>query len=182
MKNFKLVTLGREINFNFPTNLNEITEDYLNYVTRNVAIADHYSLVAIVYHETLGSVILARKQSKKSITGAVVPMFIKAGNTDSDFIKSIKCKDKIIASSAQLSLGYHVACPENTLSLDYFLRWLDEDTTVAARYKNNYGNEECFFVEFKIIGNADIIGFYDNVETPNYKNPYTSISHISEGE
>lgn len=174
MKEFILETETKRVKFNFPTSLSEITPEYLAMVTANVKVADNYTLVGIVYHETLGAVIITRKQSKKSITGGVVPIFIKAGNTDSDFIKSAKCKDKLIIASSQLSLGHHVVAPKNTISLDYFIRVLDQDTTVAKRYNNNYGKEQCFFVEFKLVPNCDIVGFYnsDNIEG---ENPYTSM-------
>lgn len=173
MKDFSLETGEKKINFKFPTSLKELTEEYLLGVTDNVKVADNYTLVAIVYHETLGSVILTRKQNKKGITSGVVPIFIKAGNTDNSFIKSAKCKDKLIIASSQLSLGYHVAAPQNILSLDYFIRNLDKDVTVAKRYNNNYGKEECYFVEFKLVPNCDIVGFYENKEI-QFVNPYIS--------
>lgn len=162
MKDFILQTPKGDVKFNFPTSVAEISEDFLNNVTRNVKIADNYSLIALAYHETLGAVILARKQSKKGLTSGVIPMFVRAGKTDSDFINSANCKDKVIISSTQLGLGYHVATPTNSISLDKFITTLDKDNTVAARYNNNYGNEECYFVEFKIVPNCDIIGLYDN--------------------
>lgn len=181
MKKFRLLANGKEVNFNFPTSIDEITSEYLTDVTSQVHIADHHSLVGIVYHESLGSVIIARKQAKKGLTGAVVPIFIKAGTTDSEFIKSIKCKDKLIIPSSQLSLGYHVVAPANKLSLDFFLKTLDKDTNVAARYCNNYGKEECFFVEFKLVPNVDIVGFYDeSTKIPSHAE-YVTIEEVEGG-
>ena len=178
MKQFQLVADGNEVNFNFPTSLDEITPEYLQAITAKVNVADHYSLVAIVYHESLGSVIIARKQSKKGLTSGVVPIFVKAGGTDSNFIKSINCKDKLIISSAQLSLGYHVTVPENTLSLDYFIRRLDKDISVAARYNNNYGREECYFIEFKLVPNSDIVGFYNEKTIIPEHTKFVETKHI----
>ena len=175
MKTFSLETENRVYDFKFPTSLSEITAEYLDNVTANVVVADNYTLVGIVYHETLGSVILARKQSKKTITSGVVPIFIKAGNTDNGFIKSAKCKDKLIIASSQLSLGHHVAAPANTISLDYFIKTLDKDNTVAKRYNNTYGQEECYFIEFKLVPNCDIVGFYDTKDN-KFHNPYIEIT------
>lgn len=180
MKEFKLKTGEREIVFNFPTSLDEITVKYLKDVTDHIHVADNYSLVGIVYHESIGAVVLARKQSKKSMTSGVVPVFIKAGNCDNDFIKSAKCKDKVIIASSQLSLGYHVVAPQNTISLDYFIRNLDKDNTIAMRYGNNYGKEECYFVEFKIIPNCDIVGLYSQTQC-NVDNPYTAVINVEQG-
>lgn len=175
MKQFELVTEEKRVTFNFPTSLSEISVDYLKSITDQIKIAPHYSLVGIVYHEPLGHIILGRKQARKNLTAAVVPIFIKAGETDSSFIQSMNCKDKIVIPSSQLSLGYHVATPKNTLSLDYFIRILDNDNTVAARYANNYGKEECFFIEFKLVPNVDIIGYYDETSNVEVKNPYIAI-------
>lgn len=181
MKEFILETKTKRVTFNFPTSLDEITPEYLSQVTANVKVADNYSLVGIVYQEVLSSVILARKQSKKNITSGVVPIFIKAGNTDIDFIKSAKCKNKIIISSTQLSLGYHVTAAKNVLGLDYFIRVLDQDTTIAKRYNNNYGMEKCCFVEFKLVPNCDIVGIYDSTKV-DVDNKYISVEDIEEGE
>lgn len=169
MKDFEVVNRGVKYQFHFPTSLNEITPEYLNEVTKHVHIADNYSLVGIVYHEKLFDLIIARKQAKKSFSAAIVPIFIRAGKNDSEFIQSAKCKDKIITQSMNLNLSYHVAAPQNTLSIDYFMRAIDGDNSLAKRYDNVYGQEQCFFVEFKLIPNNEIVGFYtdaDKVDSP----------------
>lgn len=160
MKDFLVQGKKVDFNFHFPTSLDEIDANYLFDVTKNVEIAEHHSLIAIVYHEKLFNIILSRKRKDKNLTAGVVPIFIKAGKHDSDFIKSAECKDKLIIPSTSLSLAYHVAAPKNVLSLDYFIRAIDSDTNLARRYDNNYGDEECFFVEFKIIPNNEIKGVY----------------------
>lgn len=180
MKDFQLIAEGNEINFKFPTSIDEITKDYLLQVTSQVHVANDYTLLAIVYHEKIGSVIITRKQAKKSITGAVVPIVIKSGACDNDFIKSMQTKDKVIIDSAMLSTAYHVTCPKNTLSLDYFIRRLDKDISVAARYGNAYGNEECYFVEFKIVPNSAIIGYYNETDKTEVTNPYINIKKIED--
>lgn len=174
MKDFTVKSNGREMTFHFPTSLDEITTDYLEKVTEHIQVADNYCLVAIVYHETLGSVIIARKQSKKGLTGAVVPIFIKAGYTENEFVNSMSCKDKIIIASTQLSLAHHVACPTNTLSLDYFIKAIDGDNELFKRYNNSFGKEPCFFVEFKMVPNCDIVGYYEQGLT-KMDNPYLDI-------
>ena len=160
MKDFLVQGKRVDFNFHFPTSLDEIDADYLFDVTRNVEIAEHHSLVAIVYHEKLFNIIVSRKRKDKNLTAGVVPIFIRAGKNDSDFIKTADCKDKLIIPSTSLSLAHHVAAPKNVLSLDYFIRAIDSDANLARRYDNNYGNEECFFVEFKIIPNNEIKGIY----------------------
>lgn len=174
MKDFTVKNDGREMTFHFPTSLDEITTDYLESVTEHIQVADNYCLVAIVYHETLGSVIIARKQSKKGLTGAVVPIFVKAGYTENEFVNSMSCKDKLVIASTQLNLAHHVACPINTLSLDYFIRAIDNDNDLFRRYSNAFGNEQCFFVEFKMVPNCDIVGYYEQGLT-KMSNPYLDV-------
>jgi len=160
MKDFLVQGTKVNFNFHFPTSLEEISVDYLKAVTENVNVAEHHTLIGIVYHEKLFDIIVSRKRNQKGLTAGVVPIFIKAGKTDSDFIKTAECRDKLIIPSTSLSLGYHVAAPKNVLSLDYFIRAIDGDNSLAKRYDNNYGNEHCFFVEFKIIPNNEIKGIY----------------------
>lgn len=181
MKTFSLVNDEKEIVFKFPTSLEEITEDYLKRVTEQVHVADWHVLIGLMYRETIGRLIIARKQSKKGITSGVVPIFVKAAEINNDFIKSAKVKDKLIIPSSQISLANHVIAPKNTLSIDCFIKYLDKDTTVAARYSNNYGNEDCYLVEFKLIPANDIVGFYSN-NSVNYKSPYLEIKDIDSNE
>lgn len=176
MKEFQLINGSKEINFNFPTSLKEISSEYLLGITKNVHVGENYSLVALAYHERLSAVIIARKQSKKNITGGVIPIFVKAGETINKFIHSAKCGDKLIIASSQLSLSHHVAVPKNPLSLDYFINILDHDVNIAKRYDNAYGGDECFFVDFKIVPNCDIVGFYDNEENKFDTSSYLNIS------
>lgn len=181
MKEFSLTIPEGEVKFNFPTSLDEITSQYLQQITNHVQIADNYTLVGIVYHETLGSIIISRKQAKKGFTSGVVPIFIKSGKSDNDFLNSAKTKDRLIVPSSALQLAHHVVIPSNTLSLDCFIKFLDKDTNVAQRYSNNYGKEHCFFVEFKIVPNADIVGFYNATPTLQ-NNEYITIIKDSESE
>ena len=72
-----------------PTKLSEITPEYLNEVTSNVVVADNYSLIGILYRESLASVILANNRKQKNITTAIIPIFIKAGATDAEYVKNM---------------------------------------------------------------------------------------------
>ena len=173
MKQFELINGDDKIIFKFPTSLTEISSTYLKRVTAGIHVADNYTLVGLVYRETLGSIIIARKQSKKSLTSGVIPVFIKAGETTNEFCKNIAVKSKLVIPSSALMSAHHVVSPINTLSLDVFIRYLDKDTTVAQRYNNSYGQELCYFVEFKLVPNCDIIGYYDVVNRPTPTNYLT---------
>ena len=97
---------------NLPTKLSEITPKYLNEVTSNVVIADNYSLIGILYKESLASVILANNRKQKNITTSIVPIFVKAGTTDTEYIKNMACGDKIVFDSSDIVMGHHVSFPK----------------------------------------------------------------------
>ena len=181
MKDFLVQGKRLYFKFHFPTSLDEISAEYLKAVTANVEVADHHTLIGIVYHEKLFDIIVSRKRNQKGLTAGVVPIFIKAGKTDNNFINNAECKDKLVIPSTSLSLGYHVAAPQNVLSLDYFIRAIDSDNSLAKRYDNNYGNEQCFFVEFKIIPNVEIKGVYKKQEEVDSKQ-YVETSVRSGGD
>lgn len=174
MKRFELINGNKKIIFKFPLSMDEISPSYLRAVSAGIHVADNYTLVALIYRETLGSIIIARKQSKKGLTSGVIPIFVKAGATTNDFNKKITIKSKLIIPASALMTAHHVASPLNTLSIDTFIKYLDQDTTVAQRYNNNYGNEECYFVEFKLVPNCEIVGYYNNTARA-IPNTYLSI-------
>lgn len=174
MKTFQVITPSKVVEFKFPTSLKELSSEYLKAVTANVEVANHYSLVGIIYHEKLANIIMTYKQKKQGFTTGVVPIFIKAGKTDNEFIAKAKIKDKLIIPSTQLSLGHHVAAPKNTLSVSYFTNLLSKDIGAYQRAIQNGGDEECFFVEFKLVPNSDIVGLYSSTEY-NVDNIYTKV-------
>lgn len=179
MKQFELINDDKKVIFNFPTSAAEITEDYLKAVTDEIKVADHYVLLGLLYRETIGRLVIARRQSKKSITSGVTPIFIKSGNVCTEFVKGMNVKDRVIVATSQLSLAHHVIVPGNTLSLDHFINRLDRDTTVTSRYSNNFGNEEVYLIEFKLIPSSDIVGFYSSNKI-TFNNPYFAVTNIEE--
>lgn len=143
-----------------PTKLEEITSDYLKNVTKEVGIANNYSLIGVCYKEKLSNIIMTSRQRKPNANIAVVPIFIKAGITDSKFVNDINIGDKLIVSPSQISLGHHVAAPKNNLTISTFLFYCEGDNDVYQKALTY--SEYVYFLEFKIIPNCDIIGTYFN--------------------
>lgn len=161
MINFPVINDDKDVIYNLPTSLKEISSEYLLGVTADVAVADHYSLVGLVYVDKLTSIILAGQRKDKKSTVGVVPIFIKAGRTDSDFIKGIKTGEKLVMSNTQLSMGYNVIAPKNELNLDKFLKNVLNDKQLPyQRAFEKYPNDLVHFISFKLIPNNDIIGVY----------------------
>lgn len=159
-----------------PTSLKEITSDYLLEVTKDVALPEHYSLIGVCYREKLSTIIMNARQNK-NMTTAVVPVFIKSGTEDFTLALSA---EKIIVSSSQLSLGYHVTCPKNNININNFVSYIEGD---GYAYQNAIkANEYVYFLEFKIIPNSDIVGVYKDLkDDTTFDNPF-KITPISTEE
>lgn len=166
-----------EITISLPNHISEINTEYLNNVTSDIVPAEHYSLIALVRKESASKVLFAANQ-KKDITTFVIPVFIKAGKTDSEFINSIQMGDKIIASSTEIGIGNHVIASKDYTSISNFLATCAEDkssyTKCLEACKQDIMKGECYFLEFKIIPNNTIHGIYSSIENKNnFVNPFT---------
>ncbi len=160
MEDFRIESENVDILLSLPTSIDEIDAEYLKNITKNVNVAPHYTLVGVVFHETLSSFIMTYKQKRKNVSVGVIPIFIKCGKCDNEFINSVTLKDKLIIAPTQLSLGHQVATPGNVLAINYFTNLLDRDVN---SYKKSIGkNKEVYFIEFKLVPNSDIVGYYTN--------------------
>lgn len=168
MKTVNVNVKGSKITFNLPTNLGEITEDYLRSITEGIDVAEHHSLICLVRHDKLNKLLLAFK--KKSVETSVLPIFIKAGTTDNKFINSIKIKDKLIIPSTELNLAYHAVSVYNELDIDKVISTLSNNLTLEQRNEINMEdeNKEVYFIEFKVIGNSSIKGAYKSTTAPEH--------------
>ena len=101
---------------NLPTSLNEIDESYIMEVTNHVKVDANYTLIGVVFREKLSTLILASRKSKKNSDIPVIPIFVKAGETDSKLINSLKIRDKLIISASDIMMGYHVSTPNNLIT------------------------------------------------------------------
>lgn len=180
MKEFIVKTKMSEVKFNFPTNLKELSNDYLKQVTDSITVAPNYSLIGVVYHERLANIIITCNNKKKNASIGVIPIFIKSGDSDKSIVDNAKIGQKLLISNTQLQLAHHCAAPANKLTIDYFANVLsvavDKDLYQTA--VQDPDQSEVLFIEFKIIPNCDIIALYDDVS--KVENPYITISNVSE--
>ena len=178
MKEFIVKTKMSEVKFNFPTNLKELSEDYLTKVTSNVTVAPNYSLIGLVYHERIANLILMSKTKKKTASIGVIPIFIKTTNGDNSIANIAKVGQKILVSNSQLELAYRCSTP-NKLTIDYFANVIaaSTDTDLYQKALLDKDQSEVFFVEFKIVPNCDIIALYD--DAVKIENPYIEINNVN---
>ena len=110
MKNFKVNGALGEFELSLPESLEEIPVDYFKQCTDFVHPAPNYALVAIVYKDSLNLILTASKR-KEGANVAIVPVFIKAGTTDSEFVNGLNMGDKIVVSGSDPP--YNKITPDN---------------------------------------------------------------------
>lgn len=151
MNSITINTKKGKVILNLPTSVEEIKAEYLKEVTEHIKVAPEYSLVALVYSTTMAQV-LNMKNVQANV--AVVPMFVKAGETDSEFINSINTKDIVTITGSNISLAIHIANPYNQLSLNKILGIINQDNNVC---KTSFTDNNVYrFIEFKLVPNCNI--------------------------
>ena len=163
-----------------PTHLSEITPEYLNGVTCNVKIGDNYSLIGIVYRESLSSIIMAFNQKRKEITTNVIPIFIRSGNGAPDYINKIKTGDTLIMAGSDIAMGHHVTCPMNRITVKNIVNLCEGDKEIyrkAVSFK-----DKCCFIEFKLVPNCNIHGSYSELNTIDVNLSNSFVEFIEEGK
>lgn len=161
--------LGKVV-LTFPTYISELTPDFLQRLTEVIQVADNYSLIALCHKEKLSAFVMAGKNNKSEMSTAVVPIFVKKGKTDSEFINSINVSEKLLITPTQLAIGLHVNVPGNTLTMGTLLKHIDGDGYAYQNALKESGN--VYFIEFKLIPNCDILGVYKNENYTSFDNPF----------
>lgn len=185
MKQFCVKTKdGHEVNFNFPTSISEISEEYLKEVTDAITVADNYSLIALCYSEKLSTMILTSRTAKQNAKIKVTPIFVKAGSNGIPFIQNAKMKQRVVSTQSQISLGTHVIMPYHKLTIDYFAKVVKNSASNTiyeeelAKEKSSSIYQECIFIEFKVIPNSDIMGFLD-IDVPELDNNPVTVNYTA---
>lgn len=175
MKEFSINTKGGRVDFSFPTSLEELNEDYLKNVTESITVAPNHSLIGLVYHERLASLIVTCRNKKKNASIGVVPIFIKSGGGDSSIVDGARMKQKLLIPATNLELAYHCSAPANKLTLDYFANIVDssEDKDLYQKALADKDQKDVFFIEFKAVPNCNIIALYGDAKRVD--NPYIKV-------
>lgn len=155
-----------------PTSLNEIDESYIIEVTDHVKVDANYTLIGVVFRERLSTLILAARKNKKNSDIPVIPVFVKAGKTDSELINSLKVRDKLLISASDIMMGYHVSAPNNLLTINTILDILEGDTNSYSKLIGS--NEQCYFIEFKLVPNCNIHGAYEQPKVAEFVSPFVT--------
>ena len=170
MKTFKVNGKAGSYVINLPQSLKEIGTEYLSYCTKFINPAPNYAVVAIVYKDLLSLVLTAAKK-KTPVNAAVIPVFVKAGDSDSEFIKSINLGDRVVVSASDLSIGHHISSPYNKITPSTISVICDGDKDI---YRESMTMQEpVCFVEFKLVPISAIHAKLDDT-VKDYVNPFIS--------
>ena len=154
---------------NLPTTLSDITKEYIANVTSHIEVDANYTVVGVVFRERLSTLILASRKNKKNSDIAAIPIFVKAGKTDSELINKLDVGEKLIVAPSDIMLGYHLSAPANLLTINNILNIMEGDADI---YNKVMGIQEpCYFIEFKLVPNCSIHGAYKD-GCNNYVNPF----------
>lgn len=139
-----------------PTTIEEINKAWVCDITKHIRLAPDYALIMVVYNTSMYKLINDSKK-KGDITASVVPVFVKSGYSDVDFINSIPSMSIVNITGSDLSLGLHVNVPGNDLSLSFVGSMFAADNNL---YKQAITDKENIkLVEFKIVPTCNIKGF-----------------------
>lgn len=155
---------------NLPQSLEEIGTEYLTKCTDFINPAPNYAVVAVVYKDSL-SLVLTSFKKKTPTNMAVIPVFIKSGVTDSEFINSLNLGDRVVIAGSDLSIGHHINSPYNKITPNTICDVCDGDKDI---YKKAMSMQEpVCFVEFKLVPISAIHAKLDKTKN-EYINPFIS--------
>ena len=170
MKTFKVNGKDGSYVINLPQSLKEIGTEYLSDCTKFINPAPNYAVVAVVYEDLL-SLVLTSAKKKTPVNIAVTPVFVKAGNNDSEFIKSINLGDRVVVSGSDLSIGHHINSPYNKITPSTISIICEGDKDI---YRESMTMQEpVCFVEFKLVPISAIHAKLDDT-VKGYVNPFIS--------
>ena len=172
MKTFKVNGNSGSYDINLPQSLEEVSTEYLTKCTDFINPAPNYAVIAVVYKDSL-SLVLTSFKKKTPTNMAVIPVFIKSGTTDSDFINSLNTGDRVVIAGSDLSIGHHVNSPYNKITPSIIYTICDGDKDI---YKTAMSMQELVcFVEFKLVPISAIHAKLDKTVN-EFTNPFISKS------
>ena len=170
MKTFEVNGNAGSYLINLPQSLEEVGTEYLTHCTNFINPAPNYAIVAVVYKDSL-SLVLTSFKKKTPTNMAVIPVFIKSGVTDSEFINSLNLGDRVVIAGSDLSIGHHINSPYNKITPSTISMVCDGDKDI---YKKAMSMQEpVCFVEFKLVPISAIHAKLDKT-TNEYLNPFIS--------
>lgn len=117
-----MITFTSKINgkkVKFPTNIKEITPDYLDLMTKDITVGDDFVLIALCTKVKARKVaIYGVRSNPEKLEANVIPIFVKAGHSNSEFVNSLKTADAIFITKSEIEYGQYVNNAKENLSIN----------------------------------------------------------------
>lgn len=154
MKTLDVKINESKVMLNIPTNLKEITPEWLTEVTEGITPAPNYSLIALVLKDTIGALLNAKRKMNQTVAG--VSLFVKASDNDNNYISQIECGTPVVVAASDISMGNHIIAPKNSITPGKIASMIDGDKDL--RRKVFLDNSPIYTVEFKLVPHSAIHG------------------------
>lgn len=175
MKTFNVNGNLGEFTINLPESLEEITPEYLMQCTKFVHPAPNYALVAVVYKDSLSLVLTSAKKNKPTNI-SIVPIFVKAGETEDVFIRSLEVGNRVVIAGSDLSIGHHINSPYNKITPTNIVNLCEGDKNIYS--EAILMQTPVCFVEFKLVPINVIHANLDYTKN-NFANPFVIKNNVA---
>lgn len=172
-----MITLSSDkANYNLlvPTDLSEIKKEYFKQVLKDVHLSPHYYVVALCFKEKLFGLI----NGAKGAMTQVVPVIAKSWEEETKVFNEDEGLKVALVDRSAIERGVHLYIDnKNSISPANVMKYIINDkelkeSIIKGSYvsKNNKtatmnNTPFCYFVEFKIIAENDIIGYINNIDS-----------------
>lgn len=159
----------KSFNVGYPTNLDEIKDEYFNKILSNVHLQEHYCVIALCFKEKISSIAMSIKENRNT-TSNVTPIIAKiAENNECGFSQG----DRAVIDRTNLERGIHLHISNNWISVAGFENYVKTNPKLLNSlikgdyWKNDFNNvtPEIYLVEFKIVPIRDIVATRDSEYT-----------------
>lgn len=162
-----------EVTINCPTSSDEISVDFLQTIANEIYLAPDYVLIGLIQGIKLADLAYANGSKNRNLVTTVLPVFIKAGVTNSEMIQAAKTKATIHISKSNIELGEHIRLSNNILTMQNLIQYLtiDDDlrrSIVTGKFftdRNISKDTRVFAIEFKVVPVSDIHGIFSKIGT-----------------
>lgn len=156
---------------NLPESLEEISNDYLKQCTDFIHPNANYALIGVVFKDNL-NVVLTAGRKKQPTQLNIVPIFIKAGECESEFIKGLELGQRVVISGSDLSIGNHINSPYNKITPNNVISICEGDYNISKESLTM--TKPVCFLEFKLVPASAIHAVLDNTKV-SFDNPFVHV-------
>lgn len=175
MKTIVINSKGSKVKYNLPTTKKEF-ESCVKKIVSGFTIADNYSLIAIGCKLGLGELALLKENKDINtefiyvgggqVSNPVNQTFTNSNPQSKRLVDSLTFGDRVAISKTGITLALQAYIRQNELSLTKFRQDIADDGFFYKNIVKDDDGVKCWFCEFKIVANSEILGIYNDLEKP----------------